>query len=180
MSRLTSQLLGDRRPVAIRPASVRDVREIALIWRDGQLSQGDQPLDLDEAINVFRKRVESATDVYGVWVAEIEGLLIGWQSLHPCRSNPIHKWAESSTYIAKESKGRGVGRALLTFATEHAKSARLSFVVGFIKAGNDPPIKIVESLGWRRVGSIPRANADDIEWLYYVYAVPRELNEDSD
>jgi L-amino acid N-acyltransferase YncA len=47
-------------------------------------------------------------------------------------------------------------------------------VVGFIRKDNEAPIKIVESLGWQKVGSIPRSNPSDIEWLYYVYAVPHE------
>src|SRR5262249_35744251 len=143
-------------PVTIRPASVEDLTEIVAIWSDGQISQGEKPPDLDQAMSIFRKRLESQSGVYGTWVAEIEAAIVGWQSLHPCKANPLHKWAESSTYISKRSKGRGIGRKLLTFATEHAKSVGLPHVVGIIIAGNEPPIKIVESLGWQRVGSIPR------------------------
>jgi phosphinothricin acetyltransferase len=157
--------------VTIRRAGVEDLAQIVAIWAEGQLSQGDQP-DLAQGAKAFGARVESQTEIYGVWVAEIEGSVVGWQSLHPCRANPIHKWAESSTYIAQDCTGCGIGRKLLTFATQHANSARLSYVVGFIKKGNEPPIRIVESLGWQKVGDLPRADENDIEWLYYVYPVP--------
>jgi L-amino acid N-acyltransferase YncA len=159
-------------PVTIRPASIEDINEIAVIWRDGQVAQGIDPPDLNIALNAFRARLESHGRDYGVWVAEIEGVIAGWQSLQPCRTSPLYNWAESSTYISARSRGRGVGRRLLEFATEHAKAVHLSHVVGFIRKGNQAPIKIVESLGWQKVGSIPRSNANDIEWLYYVYAVP--------
>lgn len=163
----------NRPPVTIRPASIDDLREIAIIWRDGQVAQGINPPDLDLALNAFRARLESKARDYGVWVAEIDGLLAGWQSLQPCRTSPLYNWAESSTYISTRSRGRGVGRRLLAFATEHAKAVNFSHVVGFIRKDNEAPIKIVESLGWQKVGIIPRSNPSDIEWLYYVYAVPR-------
>jgi L-amino acid N-acyltransferase YncA len=160
--------------VMIRPASLDDLGVMVAIWHDGQISQGHKPIGHEQALCIFRKRVESQTSIYGIWVAEIEGSIGGWQSLHQGRANPTQKWAESSTYIAKERAGRGIGRRLLGFATEHAKSSGLSYIEGFIQAQNYVPIRIVESFGWQRVGSIPRANPDDIEWLYYVYAVPHE------
>ena len=158
----------------IRPASIEDLRDIASIWIDGQIAQGIEAPDVNLVLHAFRARLESETNVYGVWIAEIDSVLVGWQSLQPCRTNPLYNWAESSTYISPPSRGLGVGRKLLRFATEHAKTVNLSHVVGFILKGNEAPIKIVESLGWQRVGSIPRANPRDFEWLYYVYAVPRE------
>ena len=161
-------------PVTIRPASIDDLHEIAIIWIEGQVAQSCEPPDINQVLDVFRLRLESETKVYGIWVAEIEGVIAGWQSLHRCRANPLWNWAESSTYISAQSRGRGVGRQLLAFATEHAKLVNLSHVVGFIIKGNEAPIKIVESLGWQKVGSIPRSKPSDIEWLYYVYAVPHE------
>jgi L-amino acid N-acyltransferase YncA len=158
--------------VAIRPASIKDLHEIAVIWREGQVAQGIKPPDLDLALQIFRARLETEAEVFGVWVAEIERVLVGWQSLLPCRTSPLYKWAESSTYISARSRGRGVGRKLLEFATEHAKTVNLTHVVAFIIKDNEASIKMVESLGWQKVGDIPRSNPRDMEWLYYVYAVP--------
>jgi L-amino acid N-acyltransferase YncA len=163
-----------RAPVSIRRASVEDLHEITTIWIDGQVAHGLEAPDLNQALDVFRARIERQTEAYGIWVAEVEDVIVGWQSLHRSRANPLWNWAESSTYISAQSRGRGVGRKLVAFATEHAKAVDLSHVVGFIRKGNKAPIKIVESLGWQKVGSIPVSNPSDIEWLYYVYAVPRE------
>jgi len=165
----------DQRPVTIRPAATKDLNEVATIWVDGQIAQSCKPPDFNQVLDVFRARLESQTNVYGIWVAEIDGAIVGWQSLHRCRANPLWNWAESSTYISEKSRGRGVGRKLLAFATEHAKESHLSHIVGFIIKGNEAPIKIVESLGWQKVGIIPRSDPDDIEWLYYVYVVPDKI-----
>ena len=169
-----SEEMWSRALVTIRPATIKDIHEIAIIWMEGQVAQCCQPPDLSQVLDIFRPRLELQTDVYRIWVAEIEGAIVGWQSLHPCRANPLWKWAESSTYIATRSRGLGVGRKLLMFASEYAKSVNLSHVVGVIITGNEAPIKIVESLGWQKVGTIPRSNPSDTEWLYYVYAVPHD------
>jgi len=166
----------ERRQATIRRASIEDLDEIVAIWYDGQLSQGNEPLKREEVKGIFRQRLESQTDVYGTWVAEINGSIVGWQSLNPCRANPVHKWAQSSTYIAKKMMGRGIGRKLLSFATEHAGTVGLTHMEEFIKKGNVAPAKIVESLGWQKVGSIPRLIPSDDEWFYYVYLVPHRTN----
>lgn len=160
--------------ITIRPATTDDLREIVTMWREGQVSQGEEPLPQEEAIGVFRTRLQMQGLPYGIWVAEVGGMVVGWQSLHRSRANPALDWAESSTYISHRHKGRGVGRKLLTFATHHANASKLTYVEGFIKADNPAPVRIVESLGWQRVGSLPRQNPTEVEWLYYVYAVPHE------
>lgn len=160
--------------VTIRRASPEDLESVVSIWTDGQISQGNIPIEHEKAICIFRGRIQSQTDSYGIWVAECEGVVVGWQSLTPGRANPTHRWAESSTYIGKANTRRGIGRTLLSFIAQYAKSVGLSHIEGFIRRGNDPPIKIVESLGWTMVGIIPRAQESDTEWLYYVYAVPHD------
>ena len=136
------------------------------------VAHGLEPPPETEVRAFFAGRIEQQTDVYGVWVAEHEGVVAGWEGLQPCRPNPISRWAESSTYIASNSKARGVGRALIGYVLDHARRVELQYVVGFIKTGNDAAIRIVESAGWCLVGALPRAKANDPQYLYYAYAVP--------
>ena len=171
---MSGDLIPDERGrVIIRRASLEDLDDVVTIWTDGQICQCNIPIEHEKAMGLFRGRIQSQTDCYGVWVAECDGVVVGWQSLTTGRANPTHRWAESSTYIRKENAGRGIGRRLLTFITQHAKSVGLTHIEGFIKKENEPPIRIVESLGWTKVGDIPRAQESDPEWLYYVYAVHR-------
>jgi phosphinothricin acetyltransferase len=170
------QVESTERETTIRPATTDDVPEIATIWSEGQVSQGERPLTPEEAMGVFCERLQAPIPPYGIWVAEVEGMVVGWQSLHRTRANPaLSGWAESSTYISQRYKGRGVGRKLLTFATQYANASKFMYVEGFIKADNQAPARIVESLGWQKIGRLPRRNPREVEWLYYVYAVPHEL-----
>jgi RimJ/RimL family protein N-acetyltransferase len=83
------------------------------------------------------------------------------------------RWAESGTYVSMQHLGQGIGEALVKFATEHVRSTDLTHLVGFLGARNEAMIKVVESCGWQKVGSVPRAKSSDPEVLYYVYLVQR-------
>ena len=68
--------------MTIRPACIEDLHEIGIIWIDGQIAQGDEPPDLTQVLDIFRPRLEFKGNVYGIWVADIEGVIGGCQSLH--------------------------------------------------------------------------------------------------
>jgi L-amino acid N-acyltransferase YncA len=157
----------------IRRATLSELDAVVSIWSEGQISQGHGQMNLDEAKRIFSLRITSENKKYGIWVAQLNGRVVGRQSLHRARANPVLNWAESSTYISPEHKRVGVGRKLLTFATGYARVVKLTYIQGFIQRDNPAPIQIVESLGWRRVGVLPRLSDSDTEWLFYVYAVPQ-------
>jgi L-amino acid N-acyltransferase YncA len=148
---------------------------IAAIWADGVgFAHGLEPPGNEEVISFFDERLRDESSVYGIWVAEVDGAIAGFQSLQRSRPNPVSMWAESSTYVAPQYANRGIGRILVAFAKQHARDVGLSHVVGFIRNGNESSIRIYESLGWQKVGSVPRSRPDQPEYLYYVYAVEQE------
>ena len=162
-------------PISIRRATIKDLRPIVKIWLDAvQIGMGLTPPSSDEVLSTFQKRLESTqSSAYGHWVAEVDGSVAGWQGLQPCRPNPMMRWAESGTYVSMQYIGHGIGEALVKFATEHVKSTDLTHLVGFLGSRNEAMIKVVESCGWQKVGSVPRAKPSDPEALYYVYLVPQ-------
>ena len=91
--------------------------------------------------------------------------------MNACRPSPVSRWAYSSTYVANGNRAKGVGRALLSFAAGQAKSAGLSHIEGFVLIHNEPVIRIIESLGWQRVGVVPEAESESSREALYVYAV---------
>jgi phosphinothricin acetyltransferase len=177
MPRLTPRVsrtsaIPNNQLVSIRRATLEDIGVIADIWCDGvRGAHGLEPPERGQVLSFFRARLEDESIVYGIWVAEIEGTVTGFQSLQRSRPNPISKWAESSTYISAKFWNMGIGRALVAFAKEHATNVGFSHVVGFIRAGNNASIRIYESLGWKKVGSVPCSNPGDPEYFYYVNAI---------
>jgi phosphinothricin acetyltransferase len=123
-----------------------------------------------DASGFFEAKLGIESEIFGIWVAHCEGRLVGWQGLQPCRNNPIEGLtvAESSTYISSTSRGKGVGSALLEFAQKHAARVGLKELRGDIATTNLASVKLVEGLGWRKVGTLPRKPA----FFMYAYAVP--------
>ena len=160
--------------ITIRRATVKDLQAIVKIWLNAvQVAQGLAPPPLQDVLNMFTNRLESQSNEYGFWVAEVNGAIGGWQGQQPCRPNPIMKWAEVTTYVSREHTGLGIATALLQSATERARSTTLTHLVGFIGRGNAAMTNFLESCGWQKVGVIPRARPNDPEFVYYVYVVPR-------
>jgi phosphinothricin acetyltransferase len=128
----------------------------------------------EDALRFFETRLKTQSEIFGIWVATCEDQVVGWQALQPCRNNPIEAFtgAESSTYVSPTSRGKGVGKALLQFAQDHAVRVGLREIRGNVAVTNFASLKLVDSLGWTRVGTLPQTQDDAHTFFLYVYAVP--------
>ena len=116
---------------------------------------------------------------FGFWVVEEAGLVLGWQSLLPCTSNPLkrHLLAESSTYVAADTRHRGLGERLLRWALAEAGPGGLQFVLGWVLAGNEPMRRLVSRCGLEPANNTntfapqrpPLTSAKEL-WVYTVPA----------
>ncbi len=108
--------------VVIRRARESDVASILrlLVQLDG--SNGT-PLTVEEGIRILRKMANYPD--YGVYVAEnVDGRMVGALALM-VMDNLAHRGAPSAIVedvcVDLDSRGRGVGRAMMEFAMKHAK-----------------------------------------------------------
>lgn len=61
----------------------------------------------------FRRRIETILKRYPYLVAEQNGEVLGYAYAHPFHERAAYGWtAEASIYLAKEARGRGLGRKL--------------------------------------------------------------------
>jgi L-amino acid N-acyltransferase YncA len=68
---------------------------------------------------------------------------------------------ENSIYIAAESRGRGLGRKMLTHLIQAARERNYNYIEARVFAHNPTSLALHESLGFRRVGTQQRiANLD--------------------
>jgi phosphinothricin acetyltransferase len=91
-----------------------------------------------------------------VWprlVAREDGAVLGWAALAPYSQRACYRGvAENSIYIAREARGRGVGRALLERLCTEAEGAHIWTIQAGILAGNDASVALHERCGFRVVG----------------------------
>jgi L-amino acid N-acyltransferase YncA len=91
-----------------------------------------------------------------VWprlVARDDGEVLGWAALAPYSDRSCYRGvAENSIYVARNARGRGVGRALLERLCEEADAAQIWTIQAGILAANDVSIALHTAAGFRLVG----------------------------
>jgi phosphinothricin acetyltransferase len=83
----------------------------------------------------------------------IEVEVLGWAALAPVSGRKVYGGVtEDSVYVAAETRGRGVGRALLEELVRLADSRGVWTIEARILDGNHPSVLLHEHCGFRHVG----------------------------
>jgi L-amino acid N-acyltransferase YncA len=150
--------------VRCRPATADDVGVIARIYNEG----------IEDRVGTFQTEPRSVEDMlrwfdgpYPVVVTEDEsGQVVAWASAQPYR--PGRAWysgiAEFSIYVARDARGRGVGRATLAAQIEACEAHGCWKLLSRIFPENDGSLALCRSLGFREVGTYHRHGKLDGEW----------------
>jgi L-amino acid N-acyltransferase YncA len=103
-----------------------------------------------------------------VWprlVAREEGIVLGWAALAPVSLRECYRGvAELSIYVAREARGKGVGRALLDKLCREADAARIWTIQASILEGNDASVALHAACGFRVVGVREKLARKRGEW----------------
>ncbi|HZQ82583.1 MAG TPA: GNAT family N-acetyltransferase [Gaiellaceae bacterium] len=132
---------------------------VAAIYEDG--------LDIgtfEEFVPTWREW-DAAHLVWPRLVARDDDAVLGWAALAPVSQRECYRGvAENSIYVAREARGRGVGRALLEELCREADGARIWTLQAGILAGNDASVALHERCGFRVVGVRERLARKRGEW----------------
>ena len=137
-------------PITTRKATPTDADAIARIYNEG----------IEDRIATFETRPRSAEDVarwfdgvHPVVVVEDGGRIVGFASTSPYRPRECYaKIAEFSVYVARDYRGRGVGRLALEVLIQEAAAAGLRKLVSRIFPENVASRAACRSVGFREVG----------------------------
>jgi phosphinothricin acetyltransferase len=101
---------------------------------------------------------EHEPDRHPVFVAELDGCVIGWCSLSVYRPGraALRFTAEISYYVDTAHQGQGVGQALIRHAVEASPSLGIKNIIAVLLDRNVPSRKLLEKLGFQQWGYLPR------------------------
>ncbi len=137
----------------IREASLQDIESIMNIYNEGiedrVATLETETKDLAYMEGWFHNHSER----YKVLVAEEAGEVVGWASLNPYNNRCAYTGvADLSVYIARDSRGKGIGSKLLTALDEAAHENGFHKIILFTFPFNELGQKLYQKQGYRQVG----------------------------
>ncbi len=103
-------------------------------------------------------------------VARRSGTVVGWAAVVPVSERCVYAGvAESSIYVAEESRGSGVGRRLLDALTASTDVAEIWTLQTGVFTENVPSLRLHEACGFRVVGIRERIGQHHGRWRDVVF-----------
>jgi len=135
--------------VELREMTEADWPQVAAIWAEG-IATGQATFETEPpswpVFDATRRRE-------GRFVAEHDGVVVGWAALAPVSSRPCYEGvAENSVYVTSSARGFGVGTALMRALVAAAAAAGIWTIQTSVFPGNAASIALHERVGFRIVG----------------------------
>jgi len=155
-----------RPAISIRPARLDDARAICDIYNQGI---EDRVATLETRLRSAEEQhdwLEARDERHPVLVAEDEDRVVGWGSLNVFNSRSAYDHVtEFSIYVARSSRGAGVGSALLDKLMEAARAIGYHKMVLAAFHWNTSGIALYERAGFRHVGVYREQGLLDGRWV---------------
>ncbi len=141
--------------LAIRPFCDEDLVDMVEIWNEvveagNAFPQIETLASKEEAAEFFRAQTLTA-------VADLDGKIAGLYILHPNNVGRCSHIANASYAVASSARGLGLGRALVEDSLVQAgRKGFRGMQFNAVVASNDRAIRLYESIGFARIGTIPQ------------------------
>jgi phosphinothricin acetyltransferase len=171
--------------ITVRPATSSDLEAITEIYNESILTTtatfDTQPKTLAEQEQWFN----SHGDRRPVFVAEVNGRVVGWASLSEWSDRCAYSdTAEISLYVRENLRGQGAGKALMKAVLEAGEKAGVHTVIARIAEGNTVSVSLHESFGFESVGVMREVGKKfgrllDVYLMQKIFGVSRAREADS-
>lgn len=143
-------------PIAVRPAQLGDAEAIREIY-NLEVLESTVTFDLEpRTAEDQRAWLTERSGAHVVLVATADdqpGEIMGFASLSPYRTRAGYRsTVETSVYVHRDHRGRGVGRTLMAELCATAGAHGFHAVMAHIVAGHDASVALHEAFGFAHVG----------------------------
>ena len=157
--------------VRIQDAGESDLADLTAIYNEVLATStaifSNVPVTLDERREWWRARVAQG---YPVLVARGPSGVLGFASFGDFRAWPGYRFTvEHSVHVRADSRGRGVGSALVSELLSRAGALGKHVMIGGVDADNAASIRFHERLGFERAGSLREVGYKFERWLDLVF-----------
>ena len=151
----------------IRDAEEADLPGILAIYNDAVENTtaiwNEAAVDLDNRGTWLAERRQSG---YPVLVAVEDGAVLGYASFGDWRAFDGYRYTvEHSVYVSRDTRGRGIGKALMIPLIERARQLDKHVMVAGIEAANEASLGLHRRLGFKQVGHLTEVGTKFGRWL---------------
>jgi phosphinothricin acetyltransferase len=165
--------------VKLRLANRSDAGAIAEIYNEA-IATTTATFDVESRSAEDRAAwLETHDERHPVFVAEVDGVVVGWACLSAWSDRTAYAGTgEVTYYVLSQYRGRGIGRHLQEALIAHAKAHGFHTLIERITAGNDASVRLCEAAGFERVGTMKEVGFKFGE-LLDVHVLQKMLNKRS-
>lgn len=165
--------------ITIRPCEEGDIAAITEIYRDAVL-YGSASFEIEppSADTMTERRASLLAGGFPYIVAEADGVVMGYAYAGPHRARPAYgATVEDSIYVDPNSKGLGIGKALLLALIEEATARGFRQMVAVVgDSENTASVGVHRAAGFDMVGTLKSVGWKHGRWLDIVL-MQRPLGE---
>lgn len=154
--------------LAVRPAAPADMAQIQAIYAHHvRASLATFEIEPPTIAEMARRHADVAGRGLPYLVAELDGRLLGYGYAAPYRARPAYRYAvENSIYVAEDSRGHGVGRAVLAAVIARCETLGYRQMVAVIgDSANAASIGLHKAMGFQQVGLLPAVGFKFGRWV---------------
>lgn len=113
------------------------------------------PLSPETAQDYWRGVLANVGDLLLLWVAELDGRIVGSVQLSLCdKENGRHRAEVQKLFVHRSARGHGIATRLMSAVEDEARRQRRSLLVLDTLLGSQAE-EVYRRLGWSRAGEVP-------------------------
>ena len=164
--------------IIIRTASPKDAGQIRDIYAYYVLYTAITYEYEVPALEEMRERIESTLRKYPYLVAEEKGSILGYAYAGPLKQRAAYDWSvETSIYVSKDKKGRGIGKGLLVSLEDSLRKQNILNANACIAVPDDredqyltfDSVHFHEKMGYQAVGTFHSCACKFNRWYNMIW-----------
>jgi len=131
------------------------VAETVVTFEESPVAEGD-----------MAERIRKVTCALPWLVCEERGTVTGYAYAAPWHARSAYRFSvESSIYLARDCRGRGIGTRLYSALLEELRARGVHCVIGSVALPNAASVALHEKLGFRKVGHVREVGRKLDRWV---------------
>ena len=149
----------------IRPVQLSDAETIRAIYQP-YVTETAITFEVDvPTVQEFEKRITQTLAHFPYLVAEVDGKVVGYAYASTYYARAAYDWTtELSIYVAKESRGQGIGSALYTALEEELEARGYLRFLACIAVPNEASISMHKKRGYVQVAHFSKIGYKFNKW----------------